>query len=494
MKDLLHKRSLFILLLPIFFVLHGYVEHAGFVEWKSALVLLLTFLAGAGILYLLFRLLLKQPLKAGFMALYCMGVYLFFGAVYDTLKAYSPWSFVYKYSVLLFIFFIAGILLFIALRRTKKDFTRLTFFFNLLFIILIALDIFTGISKQNNSLAKNNNKITGTDIIPDSCDKPDIYLLLFDEYSGNKALKEWFGYDNSAIENYLQQKGFRLIPAARSNYDATSFSMASLLNMEYMNWYRNDSQLLRTDIVESQLRIKHNKTVSLLERNGYEIVNLSIFDLHEQPSCIGQQFLAVNTKLIAEETLLYRLCDEFAWWINKYGLLKKILPVTSTEDQAKNNHQTIDQTCKEAARKISKPKFVYSHFLIPHWPFLYDKHGNAVKEIAVEGDSNKDQITPYLEYLEYGNTQIRKIVDTILHHSGNNAVILLMSDHGYRWTTDPEKRGLIFSSLNAVHLPSRKYDQFTDSITNVNQFRILFNTLFAQNLPVLKDSIIVTSR
>jgi hypothetical protein len=39
-----------------------------------------------------------------------------------------------------------------------------------------------------------------------------------------------------------------------------------------------------------------------------------------------------------------------------------------------------------------------------------------------------------------------------------------------------------------VYFPGRNYDLMVDSIENVNEFRVIFNSFFGQKLPLLKDS------
>ena len=69
------------------------------------------------------------------------------------------------------------------------------------------------------------------------------------------------------------------------------------------------------------------------------------------------------------------------------------------------------------------------------------------------------------------------------------AVIALMSDHGYRSFDLIDPRFLKTNNFNAVYFPSRDYGLYYDSMSNVNQFRVLLNSLFKQNLPILKDSL-----
>lgn len=476
-------------LLPVFFMLHGYWAHAGFIALTDLIWPFSLLLAGSCLLFLIFRLVLKDARKAGLMTFFCLGFYLFFGAIFDTLKAYSPWRFTYKYSVLLGSFLVIAVCLLLFLLRTKRDFTRTLFFVNLLFIIFILADMAGYITGQ---LRKDRSRQTqALSRLPANVSRPDIYLLLFDEYTGSAGLRQWFDFDNSPIDSFLRQRGFHIVTGSRSNYESTAHSMASMLNMDYVKHRNKTTGSMREELVDCGIAIRNNKVCSFLSNIGYEIVNHSTFDLANHPATVKQEFLPVSTKLILEETLLYRVCDEFKWFFKQYPALVKLLPITTLEEKSYESARTVQLTCSESARQSNRPRFVYSHFLIPHWPFLYDAQGNRQPEHAmINGTSIKDSAAPYLRYLEYGNVQIRKLVDSIQTNTQNKAVIILMSDHGFRGLNDPQYLPLKFQSLNAVYLPDKNYRQWNDSVTNVNQFRILFNTLFDQEYKILSDSFV----
>jgi hypothetical protein len=69
------------------------------------------------------------------------------------------------------------------------------------------------------------------------------------------------------------------------------------------------------------------------------------------------------------------------------------------------------------------------------------------------------------------------------------AVILLMSDHGYQESVIKSEK-LPFYNLNAIYLPQKNYEGWYNGISNVNQFRVLFNTLFHAQIPLLTDSVV----
>jgi hypothetical protein len=96
-------------------------------------------------------------------------------------------------------------------------------------------------------------------------------------------------------------------------------------------------------------------------------------------------------------------------------------------------------------------------------------------------------VNAYLEYLQYSNTQIRSLIDTIQANTAGKAVIILMGDHGFRQRMS-ENMPRNFQAMNAVYLPEKNYHLLYDSISGVNQFRVLFNIIFQQSFPLLKDS------
>jgi len=86
------------------------------------------------------------------------------------------------------------------------------------------------------------------------------------------------------------------------------------------------------------------------------------------------------------------------------------------------------------------------------------------------------------------------MIDEILDESENPPVIILQADHGPRNTfidgkfptEDMFKEGMRI--LNAIYIPGQKYDLLYDSITPVNTFRVVFNTLFGENYDLLEDT------
>ena len=71
-------------------------------------------------------------------------------------------------------------------------------------------------------------------------------------------------------------------------------------------------------------------------------------------------------------------------------------------------------------------------------------------------------------------------------HQGN-VVIMIMSDHGPSVKAGEMRR---LDNLNLVYVPGKDKSAWYDGMSNVNQFRVLFNTVFGQQFPILKDQLI----
>ncbi len=157
-------------------------------------------------------------------------------------------------------------------------------------------------------------------------------------------------------------------------------------------------------------------------------------------------------------------------------------------DQVNNNNAAINQTRELAQQKNNKPAFCYTHVLMPHWPYYFDSAGNAnPMNIILDSKSWKDKDL-YIGYLHYTNRIINKLI-TDMVTADPQAIIILMSDHGFRNYNNRQRyQSFQFDNFCAVRIPGTVPQPFDRS--NVNLFAYLFNRAFGQRLPYLKDSTI----
>ena len=482
--NLLKKYPFFLLLLPIFFVLHGYTENYDSVRVKESLVLTIFYILAALVIAFISWLYFRSIAKASLIAFALLAYHFFFGSIQDLLRKHFTDTFIARYSFILPVSVLLFILLIIWLKRTKKPLARLTLYLNMLLIILIVVDIVwlgNKIQEQDNSTASMNIE----KIVCDTCRRPDIYFIILDGYSGNNALKGQFAFDNSPFERELRNRNFYVAANSRSNYNYTPFSLASLLNMRYLELDMETKG--PGNLNNCYQMIRKSNVLNFLEANGYKFHNYSIFDFEGQPAIHSDNFLSTRTRLITSQTFLSRIWKDISFNI---GTGKwKIKPISKKIIyEHLHNNNTFSELTRSAPSKPS-PKFIYTHLMMPHYPYYFDSRGRALPyDSLVEGKQHSKQ--NYVEYLQYCNGEILKLTDSILSVSASPTVIILAGDHGFRYYGKKEDRKYCFENLTAVLLPTGNYRQFYDSMSLVNLFPVIFNAEFGQEIPLKKDSTI----
>jgi len=478
----LRRFPYYIFLLPVFFVLHSFSTYKLYFEPGIFFRLSGIYCLGSAVLFILFSLLTKNQQKAGMISFTLLLVYFFFPYCHVQLKQLAPHSFISSYSVLLPAL---TVLLFFIIRMLWKRlpaYNKVRNYLHLLFILFLIWDGVTIIKNMAQNTLQVASAIPSLKPCPD-CPKPDIYFLLFDEYSSSLSLKNEYHYDNSSIDSFLQQKGFHISPAATSNYNITPFSLASITNMSYLEvpasgnvnsiLYHHASNLIRK-----------NQLIKQLNTLGYKFRNISLFDIDEQKAPLHYYFAPSTSQIIQRFTLFNKLDQDLGWHFrnNKKAIAGQYQQYTRAFE---NIQSGIDSVKTISRRAYTFPQFIYAHLLLPHYPFLVNKN---VRYTASQQPGIPDtSIEAYLAYVEYTNTVIRDLVTTIQANTKNKAIILIMGDHGFRRPVNDTFPHSYFAVQNAVYLPSGDYSGFYDSISAVNQFRVVLNTLFKQQLPLLPD-------
>jgi hypothetical protein len=483
LKTFLRSRPVFVFLLPLFFVLHGCVEHFDFIPLPDALLLTAIYFFASIVIFLLSWLFYRDWIKAGLLTFFIMAFHFFFGGFHDRLKKLFPETFITRYIFILPLSFIVFILIVFLLKKTRRSFIKLSAYLNIVLALLIPIDLGVLLSKllfQKKESFNLSNEFTKCD----SCKKPDVYFIIADEYAGHDELKDIFHYDNSDFENELGKRGFHIIDKSFSNYNYTPFSIASILNMKYLQL--RDTNRTGKDITYSYQQIKNNKVKSFFEANGYKFYNCSIFDFEGQPARVRENFLPAKTKLITSQTFLSRL--ERDLWFNLVTRLKSKRSIRKTTYSYRNNNDHIYQLTSDVVQQASTgPRLVYTHLMMPHYPYYYDEDGNELPfERLTEG--NQEHKDDYIGYLQYSNQKFLDLVDHIQRSSPEPPIIILMGDHGFRHFNEPVERKYFFMNFTSVYFPDKNYSLLTDSTSSVNLFRQILNSRFAQQLPLLKDS------
>lgn len=448
--------------LPLFFVAHAFAQYYQFVPASSAAGLLLRYSVGAALVWALFSARVGV-LRGAIATVITLAFYFFFGAVRDAVHG----TFLWHYGILLPLWLATWLLLLlVALRRGGL---RLLRYLSLLMALLFLVDACSIIRQA----ARRPEPPAVASCA--ACAKPDVYFLLFDGYSGLDQLQASFGYNNGPFLDSLRGLGFRVMPGSRSNYEDTPFSMASLFQMDYLALDRYDYTTAHLEYCYAH--IYRNPVVDRFRREGYTIVNNSIFDIDGAPAPVDNTLLVSGAALISSQTLgarLYR--DLYANFVSAH------FPNSSANRRLQQraydlNELVARRTLEAAADSSGAPRFVYTHFEMPHAPYYYRADGSANPVSVLNGSLGRKDL--YLGYLQYVNRYIYHLVQEIDARSKRPHVVLLLSDHGHRYVPNYYYH---HSSLAAVRIPGSDYRAYSDTVAHVNQFPLLFHTLFGDPL------------
>jgi len=483
--QLLNKRLYFLFLLPVFFVLHGFMVNYGSVKLRDALLLTLLYCSVALVLVGLSWLYYRNMVKAALLAIFLLAFNFFFGSLQDLFKNRLHVTSIFRYRIILPVCLLVLIFIVIWLKRSGRTFSSLVQYLNLALILFILIDLGSLILKISGGKKKSNDLTAAKFTKCDTCSKPDVFLIISDQYTGNTALKKVFDFDNSSFENELRLRGFHIAGNSSSNYNLTPFSIASTLNMDYLDLKRGPQT--SNGVSYSYELIRNSRVLNFFSLQGYQFYNCSIFDFDDQPAHKYGSLLPYGTKLITSQTFTSRIWKDIRLDILKGKFGFKSFRKKIAYEHLNYNKDVMALTAYNAALKSSKPKFVYTHLMMPHYPYYFDSKGNPLPVEKLGGIANVNT-HDFIEYLQYSNKRLLELVDEILKRSATPPVILLLGDHGFRNSEKKTDGKYDFVNLNATYFPNRNYSGIYDSISNVNQFRVVFNTFFNQRLPLLKDS------
>jgi len=350
---------------------------------------------------------------------------------------------------------------------------------------------------------------------------PDIYYVVPDAYASASTLLKRYDFDNSSFISELRENGFHVADDSRSNYLQTRLSLASSLNMDYLEELGISTGGESKDHRETQSLITNNTITSALRRLGYEIIGIpSTFPLsrfvgaHPVRVYGLQEFEDTDTVLFDPAHLILEMS---AW---RY--LEHMLFGGSMQTDPNRRHYDTYATSFKMMHRLphmsDKPKFVFFHLILPHTPLLVDESGQyqapmgKMDYLALGGDAllerwrrehpDKDE-TYFREYYQRGyvnnvryfNRQFLDFIYTLLDRSTRPFIVILQGDHGPALLDelrpldqmDQEVIDERSHVLNAYYFPDQDYAGLAANISPVNSFRVVFNQFFGTDLPLLTN-------
>jgi hypothetical protein len=316
---------------------------------------------------------------------------------------------------------------------------------------------------------------------------PDVYYIILDRYASADVLQQTYGFDNGRFLSYLSQRGFYVVRQARSNYPKTSHSLASSLNMEFLDDLREKYGDDSDDWTPLYGRVRDYKVWRFLKSRGYQFIHVGSW---WQPTS-DNPHADVNINLFSLpefSRVLYQMTMFYPFSI-KTGVLDE------RSEQWRRTRYEFDRLAE--IPDINEPTFVFAHFLVPHPPYVFARDGRF---LSLEEQTSRSRTRNYTEQLAYTNQLLKDLVEKLLSRSPTPPIIILQADEGpfptryernemtFDWTkaTDDELREKM-GILNAYYLPNVDTKALYPTITPVNSFRLVFNLYFDTTFKMLPD-------
>lgn len=393
-------------------------------------------------------------------------------------------------------------ILFIVLTfKSKSEFRLVTGMMNVISLTLVIFGTFQAAQKTiqfrnmvtddnqgNNFAMEPLNKDAITEDLSNLDNLPDIYYIILDGYAGYQTLRDYYNYDNHEIKQYLQDKNFYIAEGSHSNYTFTVLSLASSLNLDYLDDVAKVVGKSSNNAVPVVKMLKSNRLSRFLGDLGYQTIafesgygatDLTSSDIFINPSMNLTQFQNQLINLTPLRILLIK---------SQYNIHRnRILNIMNQLPDVKNT---------------DGPAFIFAHIIAPHPPFAFGADGEFDYldiEFTLSDGSNLTEIISTEEYQDryrnqviYLNSLLKETIDEIFSADDRPKIIIIQADHGpgsmLDWysiqNSDFTERTSIF---NAYYFPDQNYSNLYPDITPVNTFRIILDQYFGLELETLED-------
>lgn len=428
---------------------------------------------------------------SGFFVLLACGIYVVFGVLtrsieracfnscilmffvmnFKKLENGLQWIFpAVKYWHVLTVVFAIAIFTFVT-ARNKEILSQIN---KVITIVFCGLLLWNVIPKMPQIIAQNRKDIqeqSGREsLISAGKDMPNIYHLVFDEYSSNDFMKKYYDYDNSEFTDYLEELGFNVSYSSYNEAFATQICMTNTLNMDFLfDMEMNSDAEKAAEMKEKRI---HNRVFEILKENGYTIQGIGDPEFYGLPRIEGGGALQHTTaggksvpQLLNSNTVFYPFY------------------VYNTSDRFQSIQASV-QFLKKMDKQSDNPVYTLFHVGISHTPFVVDGNGNPIPGEHSSDWKNKKY---YKGTFIYCTTVMKDLVENIIKEDPDS-IILLTSDHSARASSSDFDS--MFEDIdkceifNALYYQKNKVD--IEGLTEINTMRKIFNKLFDQNYEMIK--------
>ena len=471
------------ILFGLFFLLVPYNNNITEVPITDFLFVCGIFLPLIALFTFITRILIKENVKSFLVSTITTILFFSYIPIYNIIFENQS-NIITENHVILFLFMFSILIILIALtiksKRNFENFLKISF---MIAFVLISMNIVEiGIYNSTNELFLDNS-VEISSLNNDSL--RDVYHILLDEHASTSSLKNYFNYDNSNFENFLKDEGFFIPEFSIANYKYTAYAIPSILNMDYITTEWESEKELETI---AKRTLEENSVTKNFKQLDYEIISIHN-EYNFQPS--EDAIIKCDSNVRSLKLLFFYIDNTPLTIVKNLGF--SILDQTSNSGKGDRSYQPLieNRVCAfnellNIEKEFPKPIFFHAHLNLPHSPYLFDSDGNIINTRSL----TEDQIpSAYLEQLQYTDNKIMEIVKKLLEKEPK-PIIIIQSDHGFRFKIDSNDDELKHSFLNfqAFYFPDKKLDVVKYAeISPVNSFRILFNEYFDTDYELLKN-------
>src|SRR3989338_265996 len=373
-------------------------------------------------------------------------------------------------SILLsLILFLPFFILTLVINTKKKFLAEFTRIYNLLALFLIIPPLISisnyYISGLNIKYSAPGKSVFNIDYSRPLSKLPDIYFIILDRYAGRQTLKDYYNYDNSDFYKFLEDNSFRIYQDSWANYYSSAHSIASTLNMDYLDRFSlpQDSENKNWRPIFELLQ--DHQSGRIFKKFSYRYFHFGSWWWPTSKNNLAD--INVNLGFLSEFTSVLISNSLFYPWASKLQL-----PLIDTRfSQWRRLTYQFNKITEVSREKI--PTFLFAHFIIPHEPFVFNSDGSFLTAFE---EKNRNSVTKYTDQLKFLNSSLKKIISGILKKEPNS-VIILQADEGpypenyednknnFDWKRAEKKEiNVKMSILNAVYFPDKDYSE----LNNIN--------------------------
>ena len=260
----------------------------------------------------------------------------------------------------------------VAVRKIRPP-EALTRTLNLISLVLVILNIVPIVAVQESNAAGFRFPSV-TERLDPSASGPerDVYYLVFDRYAGAETLSNLYGFDNSGLYKWLSDHGFEVTKDALANYPQTPHSLASSLNMSYLD------DLARAEGEDSSAwtairqPLRDSAIARTFQAMGYKYEH------------IGSWWEATAADPTADDNYVYGTYTEFLGTFLRTTAIpsiERLFRGTPSLEKEEWNRVHFQMRALGVIASDREPTFTFAHFLLPHVPYVFHADGSFVQPI-----------------------------------------------------------------------------------------------------------------